>query len=622
MRPLLSLVILFHVVQPYARAARRGLVAARDVIPAPIVVPTSSSWIGDDGPWSAMPIRVGSSGKSIRVFPSTSNQETWFVLPGGCVSGSPPTCTTDRGEIHNYNDSTSWANKGRFFIILNRELVTVNTTGDYGFDTVALGSGGQSGPSLTGQVVAGVSSYNNYVGLFGLTPKPVNFTDDKTPHPSFLGTLKARNLIPSASYGFSAGAGYRLRRAPLTLVLGGYDASRFTPNSISFPFAANDQVDLLVALRAVKATAGGSDTQLLQRSIIIEIDSSTPQIWLPTDACEKFEVYFGLIYDTTTNLYLVNDTLHDSLVKKNATITFSLANDLSSGPTVDIVFPYNAFDLTVQPPITKNTSSQYFPLRRALNDTQYRLGRTFLQEAYLIVDYERRNFSVSQTLFPENASPRVVPILNTTASSSSSAPAKSSKKGISGGAIGGIVVGVLLGFAIVGLLVWFLLRRRRRRHNKSSNRDTTPSPSEDDATAVGSVIAPSSPHTGSAWQETTENRSKIELDAKDTNLHEVPANEARGSRMIPPNQIALPDPRPKTIHELMGDNPSTSEIPSPDSERGDWIGSRAVSPLTMPLSPMTIADDGTLPLTSSPLPTPPLPTPPFEGPGSPTPKFK
>jgi len=67
----------------------------------------------------------------------------------------------------------------------------------------------------------------------------------------------------------------------------------------------------------------------------------------------------------------------------NPNITFTIAN--TAGQNLDIVFPYRAFDLTATFPVLTNISNltdsvAYFPLKRADNDTQYTLGRAFLQE--------------------------------------------------------------------------------------------------------------------------------------------------------------------------------------------------------------------------------------------------
>ena len=88
----------------------------------------------------------------------------------------------------------------------------------------------------------------------------------------------------------------------------------------------------------------------------------------------------------------MDNILHERLLELNPSVTFTLrqaAGTTASG-TVEVALPYDAFDLRASPPYqTINETSKYFPFRRGSNDTQWTLGRTFLQEAYLIVDWER-----------------------------------------------------------------------------------------------------------------------------------------------------------------------------------------------------------------------------------------
>ena len=79
-------------------------------------------------------------------------------------------------------------------------------------------------------------------------------------------------------------------------------------------------------------------------------------------------------------MYWVNDTLHQSLLSRNLTFTFTIADVMDKGPIVQIALPYASFDLEVQYPFEADTT-RYFPLQQAVNESQYILGRTFLQEA-------------------------------------------------------------------------------------------------------------------------------------------------------------------------------------------------------------------------------------------------
>ena len=140
--------------------------------------------------------------------------------------------------------------------------------------------------------------------------------------------------------------------------------------------------DLVVILQSV-SYSGSSAATLLSDPIQIFIDSTDANLWLPGSACDAFEEAFGLSpppKDDSNGLYLVNETHHNALLDADAEVTFRLSDVAGGGDTVKIVLPYAAFDLKAEYPLVDNTS-YYFPLRRAANETQYTLGRVFLQEA-------------------------------------------------------------------------------------------------------------------------------------------------------------------------------------------------------------------------------------------------
>lgn len=193
--------------------------------------------------------------------------------------------------------------------------------------------------------------------------------------------MRNQSLIPSLSWGYTAGNPYRLSKVPDSLTLGGYDASRFTPNNLTFQFSADDSKPLTLGLQAIQATSTFQGVMaLLPSGILAFIDSTVPEIWLPLAACRIFEEAFHLQYDPTTDRYLVNDTTHATLVSMNPVLTFKIGSGVDGGNSTDINLPYKAFDLQANYPIYPN-SNDYFPLRRAMNDSQYTPGRTFLQEA-------------------------------------------------------------------------------------------------------------------------------------------------------------------------------------------------------------------------------------------------
>jgi len=212
------------------------------------------------------------------------------------------------------------------------------------------------------------------------------------------------------------------------------------------------------------------------------IDSTLPYIWLPIEACDLFANQFNLTYDNNTDLYVVNDTAHKQLLATNPTVTFKLGTTLYDGTFQNIELPYAAFDLQASYPLYENATN-YFPIRRAANDTQYTLGRTFLQEAYIIVDHERHNFTIAQANFSANMpDSQIVSILSPaydTQKNNTIEPIEQPSPALSSGAIAGIVIGAVLAVTLVLVALFFYLRKRKSKtHSPVPSTDTDTHPTE------------------------------------------------------------------------------------------------------------------------------------------------
>jgi hypothetical protein len=187
--------------------------------------------------------------------------------------------------------------------------------------------------------------------------------------------------------------------------------------------------------------------------------------------CEQFAQALGLTYNDTLDLYTFdsNSSRRDDLRSWGLNFTFSIADTSTSSEAVEITLPYNAFDQQLTFPYINNTSyssddanKYYFPLRPATNESQYTLGRSFLQEAYMIVDYERNNFSVHQAVHIPNplSNTSIVDILRP--SDSQFSPPPSTPSGLSKAAIAGLVIGILVLVIFLGVLFWFLRKKYQK----------------------------------------------------------------------------------------------------------------------------------------------------------------
>ena len=213
---------------------------------------------------------------------------------------------------------------------------------------------------------------------------------------------------------------------------------------------------------------------------LFAIDSTTPYLWLPESVCLQFEKAFGLVYDDSVQLYTFGTSTgqHEKLVNMNMTVQFTVADLPGSTKTVSLSLPYAAFDLQLSYPypglnLTDASSSiNYFPLRKAANHTQYTIGRSFLQETYLMIDYERNNFSIYQATFSQSPLTNMDLVdITRPRNSTFSGPHILKSSALSKGEIAGVATGA--GVAVILLVVIGVLciRLRRDRNNKKYIRD-------------------------------------------------------------------------------------------------------------------------------------------------------
>ncbi|KAK6075120.1 eukaryotic aspartyl protease [Seiridium cupressi] len=443
---------------------------------------------GIDGNWSSMGLYVGEPGQQVDVTVSTSLSEIWVIESNGC--GSSALCTAARGNVFNISASSSWSSLGQWDVGLDYLDQVAN--GDYAMETVAVhNSLTQNQTSLATQVVAAINDTDYYTGFFGLGITPGRFETTVVQSP--IAALVERDaIIPSHSYGYTAGAYYGGQfGTPMSLVLGGYDQTRFVSHDTAFSLnSTTRQPEALV--RAITAsissvnqasTAWNSTSLSLSsfdESVVALIDSSTPYLWLPAVICDRFAEALNLTWNETFGLYLFsNNQIYEGFSDTDLAFTFSLSSNdnrdnfgdpLNVGGVVNITISANAFAQTLRYPFMNlfeygDAAIPYFPLKRADNGTQIIIGRSFLQEAYIKMNYESSTFSVHQALFPDSPSTNTS-IVTVKSSANNPYPDAGSgspeAEGLSTAAIVGIVVGACVVLLSIILLCWCIRRRKRR----------------------------------------------------------------------------------------------------------------------------------------------------------------
>ena len=102
----------------------------------------------------------------------------------------------------------------------------------------------------------------------------------------------------------------------------------------------------------------------------------------------------------------------------------------------------------------------YSPLRRASNAQQYSLGRAFLQEAYLLVDYEQSNFSVSQAQSLGNNNSNIITVDDSDKPSATNTIVSSGQPShhLNRADVAGVVAGPSIAIIVICTLAFFVFR--------------------------------------------------------------------------------------------------------------------------------------------------------------------
>lgn len=108
--------------------------------------------------------------------------------------------------MYNAANSSSWKPLGAWQLGLSD--VGDGGNGDYGTETVAFGPpDSQKAVTVDSALVAGINDTHYYVGYVGVGPSLGNFSNTLV-NPLISQLVETMGVIPSHSYGYTAGASY------------------------------------------------------------------------------------------------------------------------------------------------------------------------------------------------------------------------------------------------------------------------------------------------------------------------------------------------------------------------------------------------------------------------------
>lgn len=191
---------------------------------------------------------------------------------------------------------------------------------------------------------------------------------------------------------------------------------------------------------------------MLMTSISALISSDIAEIWLPHTACSQLESAYGLQWNSSLNLYLLNQSQSDDLNRRKPIMQFQLAPIASTDPleAVAIDVPWN---FLMQNITIANQVYTYFAIRHAADESQFVLGRTFLQAAHLVVNHDNNSFLLRPARFPGNQ--KAIQSIDLDLRKSTT---------VTPGIIAGAVVGCVLSLALVVCGIFLYRKRRAETH--------------------------------------------------------------------------------------------------------------------------------------------------------------
>jgi hypothetical protein len=180
---------------------------ASSAVPPLLVKP--DGWAGNDGNWSTFQIAVGTPPQRFRTLPSTTRGEVWIPTIEGCEGSPYPDCATSRGVLDNdsfgfdVDKSRTWDTIGIYAL---PSPINGTDNGAYGLDHLSISSNRSF--TLHNQTITGIATSDYWISDLGLGTEVAKFSGQPS-SPSLLSAMKEQQLIPSLSYGYSAGASYR-----------------------------------------------------------------------------------------------------------------------------------------------------------------------------------------------------------------------------------------------------------------------------------------------------------------------------------------------------------------------------------------------------------------------------
>jgi len=385
--------------------------------PAPVSIPWSPKSYGPDGPWQAVRFQFGEPATQIDAYPGGVFFSVLFS-PEICDQPESGTiCSAREAGLYRPESSKTAVNISNALQVVDETFHGTQTLhGNAGFvyDTLFVPEADIELTSSSSLVVTrgyktlpSGRTYSARVGNLALGAPDHNMT---------LGDGHNGTLVSSALYekgrtksnSFGLHIGSAAAGIPGSLYFGGYDRSRVIgPVSVqeyshdAFPI---DLLDVTIGEAVAGTSPLGSEPKAgllsqgnssLSSGIRVEVDPKEPYLYLPDSSCRAIASHLPVSFNADLGLYIW-DTADNDFGKLTSSAYLGFKFRLSDSPTetTEIKVPLKLLNLTLTAPLVEQPT-QYFPCSLpSLDGTQFRLGRAFMQAAFIGANWKHKGTGV------------------------------------------------------------------------------------------------------------------------------------------------------------------------------------------------------------------------------------
>jgi hypothetical protein len=362
----------------------------------------------------------------------------------------------------------------------------------------------------------------------------------------------------------------------------------------------NSRKALTVYVQKLTVTDGLDEGMQVGQPFLATADSTRPYIYLPEDGYDQVLRYLNLVSDPLSGYVLVTEQQKRSLEARQTSLRFHLTEHSDTmqppPPAVQVVLPTSSLIMQLGFPYVASTS-WYLPIMKGNSSvSNFVLGRTFLQDAYLIADYDNRYFKIHQvdwnTTSSDPSKDFVLP-LGSSPHIATPEPAAPSRNIL----IPVLVVSITVLFVVA--LSIFLVRRRANRKRLSAHGQE--GSAHDSFHELPTPAAEETAEIDGNEMHEMPNSSRAELDGITSAIHEMDGSSSRAPPMVEyraPPEVRSPSPlQPNQTHlsaeNLRDDTVPASPIPQTPLE---FYGDRIPAPrMNRALERLNAAETGNLP---------------------------